>query len=170
MDIKIDFKTIVGAVVILAVLAFLVPRLFVSESDLIEKRMEKICELASLSGQESSVKAGVRANEIGKFFTSDISIRAESAPISISSRQELRRLIFRARTQLRKIDVEPRKMEVTMEDDGSTAAMLASIRIAARGPQGSETFREAFEIKWTKSDGKWKIEDIGRHETIRLIE
>lgn len=167
---QIKLTTILTVAALLAVLIFTVSKLFKNDADIIEGRMDRLCDLASLSEQESSLNAGMRAKEISDYFTAGIEIRAESAPISISSRHELRRMIFKARTSLNNIDVDPRKLEVTVNEDGKKASMFASIRIGARGPQGSETFREAFNIEWINREGKWKIADIDRHETIHLVE
>jgi len=161
---------IVGVVVVAVAIAIAVAKACESEVDRINRRMDELCDLSSMSSQESNLAAGMRAKKISEFFMPGIEIRAESAPISISSRGELRRLVFQSRTQLNSIDVDARKKDTVLDESGKTARMAVSMRISARGPQGSETFREAFEIDWTKDDGEWNIQNVDRRETIRLID
>lgn len=170
MRIVVDWKTLLLGGLIVFVSALLAARSCRSEEDIIRDRFEELCDLNSLSGPETALAAGVRAQEIGEFFSPQLEIEAQSAPISVDSLQELRQIVFKARTSLMRIDVEPRKLEVRLGADGKSASMTSSVRISASGRGERASFDEAFTIDWVKQNGAWIILRAGRYETIRLIE
>jgi len=170
MRIVLDWKTLFLGGMIVVVLSLLVVRSCRSEEDVIRDRFEELCDLSSLSGTESALAAGVRAKEIGEFFSPQLRIEARSARISVDSLQELRQIVFNARTSLDRIDVEPRKVELRLAADGNSASMTSSVRISASGRGERASFDEAFTIDWIKQNGKWIILKAGRYETIRLID
>lgn len=170
MSVNLDWKLLLSGALVLLVAAGMIVRSCTSAEDRIKSRFDELCELNELSGKETPLQAGLRAKEISEYFTSDLTIKAESAPISVGSLREFRQIVFRARTSLEKIDVDPRKMEVVLGPDGDSATMTASIRIYARGMGERQRFDETFNIDLVKQSGEWKISTVRRYETIRLID
>lgn len=170
MKIVMDWKTLLFAAVAVLAAALLAARSCRSEEDRIRDRFEQLCDLNSLSGTETTLAAGVRAKEVGEFFSPRLEIDAESVPISIDSLQELRQIVFKARTNMNRIDVDPRKVEVNLAPNNESAAMTVSVRISANGRGERVSFDEAFTIDWTKQSGEWIILSIEHYETIRLVD
>jgi ketosteroid isomerase-like protein len=170
MKISVDWKTILAGVVLLAAAITLLARSCTSEEQRIRQRFEKLCRINELDGVESTIQAGISANQISEYFTPNLVIEAASAPISVGSLQEFRQIVFKARSSLELIDIDVRKLDVQLDPSGERASMSASLRIHARGMGGRETFNEAFNIDWSKEQNEWKISRVSRYETIRMIE
>ncbi len=141
-----------------------------SEEDEIRREFSRLIDAASIDGRESALRAGLRAGDIVEFFTPDIEIISSSANIYISSRRELRQLVFQARTNLDNLSVRVRRNRVVVEEDGANATMDVSLEIRVIGMGENRRDRDSFTIQWVKQDGNWLIDRIERYETIRTIE
>lgn len=170
MKIELDWKILLFGVILVVVLVLLVARSCRNEEDRILSRFDELCDLNSLEQTETALKAGLKAKEICDYFVPDLTISAQSAPISVGSLRELRQIIFKARTTLNRIDVDARKSRVLVAQDEKSAAMTVGLRIVARGQGMRETFNEAFNIDWVLENNEWKIARVKRYETIRTIE
>ena len=168
---KIDIRLLLAAALAILVVAgvFAYRALTRTEEDAIRREFSRLMELAAIDGMESPLKAGLRAADIVEFFTTDINISSRFANISISSRRELRQLVFQARTSLERLSVRVRRNRIEIDADGENATMDISLEIRVVGMGENRRDRDSFTIQWVKRDGNWLIDRIERYETIRTI-
>lgn len=170
---SLNLKKMLAGLLGTVILAFIAFNLGTSDEERIKNALDQLCELATFSESQSLFDAGSRVLKMGEYFTLDVEIEKSDAvaPISaIASRQQLKQVLLTVFNKLERASAVPRKVELTLAQDGQSATMTAGIYIRLQGMRGSEKFREAFDIRWVKRDERWQIKKVVRQESIHSIE
>ncbi len=163
-------KIIILLCVITAILIFFNLRSCESNAKKINQTMDEICRLNEMNQEELPAQTAIRASRICEYFSPEVTISLESVQISVSSRDELKQLIFLTRTRLNSIRIKSDNRRLTVDKDKQSATMFINIDLKLGSGGGHDSFNESFNIQWIKIENDWRIRKISHHETIQMIE
>lgn len=171
---KITIRSLLLALVLLVLLSslgFLAWRFFLGgEERAIQKVFDRAIELVQKNGPEGELTAIGRASELARLFAMPFRIQPlpDITSQEISSPDDLRAAVFRARSAVDSIDVDILDLRIEVDPEGDVATMW----IAVRGSfDGNPELREEiyrFRVQWKKVNGDWKIAEVQPADTIRM--
>jgi hypothetical protein len=136
----------------------------------IEKVLWRGMELVNKDQQEGDLTAISRAGELAGLFTIPFTIQPlpNITGRAIADADELRAMVFRARSAVDRIDVEVLDLRLEVVTPGEEALMWIAVQGAFDGnPELSEAI-ERYRVRWRKTSGDWKIAEIEPADTIHV--
>ena len=138
-----------------------------SPEKVVRSRLNALAKAISFKSGSGTIAKGLRAQNAGDFFTTDVDVEINLAgiePISLHGRDEVIQIAMAAQARLTSLKVEFPDMNVTFGADGQTAKVNLTGKATTPGERDISAQEFNFHLK--KVDGKWLIYRV---ETVRTL-
>lgn len=145
--------------------------LFPGPEQLIRKRMARLEELASFSGDEGNIAKAVNVNALLSLFAPDVEIRFETQgfePVRISGKQDLAEHLKLVSFRGAAFKVQFLDVAVKVSNDQTSAVVETTGRVIR---QGDENFVvQELRFHFVKTDRGWLISRVESVKTLTFLE
>lgn len=141
--------------------------LFPAPEQLIRKRLDKVAESASFTGQEGNLARVAAITRLVDCFSSTVQVRVDSpahAEHTFSGKEEIREALLAVRANLRALDVKFRDPQIVLSSDRSAA--FVHLTAEARIGTDRELFVQELKFGLERVEGKWLVAHL---ETVRTL-
>jgi len=157
----------IGAVILIAVAAWLWSVFFPGPERVIRKRLAELASAISIRGQESPLAVVANASKVGDFFTKDIEIRVDVPGAStqvINGKDELLEIAKGVRFTRGGLEVQFLDINLNIASDKKSAE--ANLTLRAKTATDRDQFVQEIKLLLNKSEGNWRIQRV---ETVKTL-
>ena len=126
----------------------------------IGRQLERLQDLVSKSGAESSIVGLNRVRQITELFATPFEVRAEQLRFSTRDRQQLAGFIYGYRRGSERIAMRVSDTSLSIVPELGRATQHASFRFTGSGPLGAPSESYRLQINWLKEEAGWRIDYI----------
>ena len=157
-----DRRLQIAAVFIVLLGGFLGLLLFGFDSDekAINRRLDKLLELADVTGGEGKIQNLATARRIADFFTPDCQLQILFNRAEINGSDELTAVVASLRARSGSLSFSVRERSLDIRSNGNSAEMTLRLGVKASTGEGDERGEERFIIDWVKVDDDWLIDRV----------
>jgi hypothetical protein len=139
------------------VVGLVVRNFFAGDRRQIQRQIDALSEVASVSPAETGIERLARASRLGAFFTDDVMIRTSQSEASfVGGRQAVMALAGQTAAAYGPMSVEFADVQIGITDP-STAAVYVTATITGNRPQGGLLETREVSATFKKVNGEWLI-------------